>query len=343
MNFRHWVICLLSLTFMTVPVLADQVHLTNGDILSGTIVKLVDGQMTFNSDLIGETVIPLDHIQTLSSDAPVELHLSDGTILNRQLRPAEGRRFAFQSGDTVIGQELFIANIVSINPPAKPTPKWTGQLSAGLTSTHGNTKAENQNLSFRAKKRTDIDRITVNADYVRGRQEDPSTGMTNTTEDWWRTKAKYDYFINSKWYTYVDGRYERDAVAQLERRMVIGGGGGLQIIDTDRTQLSSELGLASLYEKFNNQTSSNSEISLQAGYELEHTISEGLQLFHDLTYYPSIEKFADYYLTTTAELRANFTARMFANVRAIFNYDATPAIGQGGTDIKYILGVGLDF
>jgi len=34
---------------------------------------------------------------------------------------------------------------------------------------------------------------------------------------------------------------------------------------------------------------------------------------------------------------------MFANFKVIFNYDTTPAIGQGSTDVKYLFGIGLTF
>ena len=57
----------------------------------------------------------------------------------------------------------------------------------------------------------------------------------------------------------------------------------------------------------------------------------------------SLDKFSDYYLTTTGELRAHFTERMFANFKVILNYDATPAVGAGSTDTKYMLGLGYSF
>ncbi|MHC4105002.1 MAG: DUF481 domain-containing protein, partial [Planctomycetota bacterium] len=54
-------------------------------------------------------------------------------------------------------------------------------------------------------------------------------------------------------------------------------------------------------------------------------------------------KFSDYYLTSTGEIRAHFTDRMFTNFKAIFDYDSTPAIGAGNTDVKYIWGIGWSF
>ncbi len=322
-------------------VLADQVVLKNGDSITGTIVKLTDGKMVFKSNLAGEIQIDLAGIRTLTSDKPLTIHLKDGTVLQSKVSSGQGDQFAI-TGNTLEDQSLSTADITAINPPAKPISKWVGQISAGMTSTHGNTKTDTLSSNFRAQKRTKIDRTTVSADYSKGEQENATTGVKSTTEDWWRAKAKYDYFISTKWYSFLDGRYERDGVADLDRRMVIGAGAGWQWLETDRTKWSFELGGASLYEQFKGSVK-NSELSMQAGYNLDHKLTDTVHFVHDLTYYPSLDKFSNYFLTTGAELRAYFSARMFANFRSTLNYDTSPAPGKGGTDTKYVIGIGLDF
>ena len=106
---------------------------------------------------------------------------------------------------------------------------------------------------------------------------------------------------------------------------------------------STEAGLASLYEKYDNTGDSNSELSMQFGYNFDKKLYKKIKFVHNLTYYPSVEEFSDYYLTTTGELRAYFTERFFANFKAILDYDATPAPGSGDTDVKYIFGLGMSF
>ena len=144
-------------------------------------------------------------------------------------------------------------------------------------------------------------------------------------------------------YGYLDTRYEKDAVAELDRRVTVGAGGGYQWIESDKMNFSSELGLASLYEKYDNQTDSNSEISMQLGYHFDRKLAENIVFINDLTYYPALQKFSDYYLTTTAEIRTKFSKAFFMNVKSILNYDATPAQGRHKTDIKYFLGLGYSF
>jgi putative salt-induced outer membrane protein YdiY len=321
----------------------DELHLMNGDRLTGKVTQLKDGKMLFKSDVAGDTTVDLTNIKTLNTEGPIEVHLKDGTSFNQKVSSAEAGRFAVEGTEAMKAQEFTVADIVSINPPPKPIPKWTGDISAGFTSTHGNTKTETISASLNLMKRTENDRTTINVDYAKGEQEDKDTGETETIEDWWRAKGKYDYFVSKKLYAFVDGRYEKDAVAELDRRMIIGGGAGYQWIESPEMNFSTEGGIASLYEKFDNQTDSNSEISIQLGYHFDKKLAKNISFTNDLTYYPSIDKFSDYFLTTTAGIRADFTERMFMTFKTIFNYDVTPAIGSGSTDVKYFLGFGYRF
>jgi putative salt-induced outer membrane protein YdiY len=321
----------------------DEIHLKNGDRISGKIQHLVDGKLTIKADVAGTVTVGLSDIQTLSSDEPIEVNLKDETGFKQKVSAAEAGRFAIEGSETTEAQEFAVSDIVSINPPPKPIPKWTGDISVGITSTHGNTKTEMVSANANFSKRTEKDRTTISTDYAKGEQEDPDTGETVTIEDWWRAKGKYDYFFSKKMYGYVDGRYEKDAIAELDRRTIIGVGAGYQWIESENMNFSSEFGLASLYEKYDNQTDSNSEISLQLGYNFDKKLRKNIKLVHDMTYYPAIDKFSDYYLTTTAGVRADFTEMFFVTAKAILNYDATPAIGAHKTDVKYFFGLGYRF
>ena len=342
MRYRVLIVATCLVLFVQAG-LGDELRLKNGDRLTGKIVQLVDGKLLFKSDVTGETTVALSNIETFNSDDPIEVHLKDGTSFKQKVSSAGAGRFVVEGDETLKAQEFAVGDIVSINPPAKPIPKWTGDVSAGLTLTRGNTRTETVSASLNLMKRTENDRTMINGDYAKGKQDNKTTGQTETIEDWWRLKGRYDYFVSKKLFAFVDGRYEKDAVANLDRRMIIGGGAGYQWVESPEMNFSTEGGIASLYEKFDNQTDSNSEISLQLGYHFDKKLVKKVSFTNDLTYYPSIDKFSDYFLTTTAGIRADFTERMFVTFKAIFNYDATPAIGAHSTDVKYFLGLGYRF
>ena len=341
MRYCFLIILTVFLAVQTVP--ADQVYLTNGDKISGKVIKLVDGKLTLKSELIGELTLKACDIKTLNSDEPVEVHLKDGTTFNCKLIKAEDGHFAIGGDNVLLAQNYEIAKVASFNPPEKSAAKLTGNAVAGFTSTHGNTKNESMNFSADMQKRTEKDRTTISAMYIRSEQENPKTKEISKTEDNWRLKGKYDYFLSKKCYVYLDGRYEKDSIAQLDKRMIIGVGNGYQWIETDAKNLSTEIGIASLYEKFDNQTDSNSELSIQAGYHFDAMLNEKIKFINDMTYYPTLSSLSDYLISTTAELRLSATDNMYTSFKTIFDYDTTPAKDSGSTDLKYIFGVGIGF
>jgi putative salt-induced outer membrane protein YdiY len=225
-------------------------------------------------------------------------------------------------------------------------PNWTGQISAGFTSTRGNSSTDSLSFSASAEKRREKDRTSLGADYANGRQKVPSTGKTATSEDWWRAMGKYDYFFAPKWYGFVNGRYETDKIALLDYRILGGAGLGHQFIENDRTNFSLEAGLAYQMEAFDvpaGVDDGSDQVTAQAGYKLTHQLKETIKLLHDLTYFPSMEEFSDYYLSTSGEIRAHFTENMFSSFKAILNRDSSPASGQGSTDTKFIVSIGWTF
>ena len=322
---------------------ADEIQFKNGNRITGKILHLTDGKLLFKSDIAGDVTVELSNIQTLSSDEPVTVTLKDNTSFSQRLLNAQNNRFSIPGDETISAQEFAVSDIISINPPAKPIPRWKGDLSLGITSMHGNTTTNSVTGSANLSKRTEKDRITVNADYAKSTQKNKDTGQKETIEDWWRTKEKYDYFFSKRMYGFAELRYEKDSIANLDRRVVVSLGAGYQWIETEKTNFSTEAGIASLYEKFDNQTESNSDITVQLGYTFETKLRDNVTFRNNLAYYPAIKKISDYYLTTTAELRADLTTNFYANFKTIFNFDNTPAIGSHKTDVKYFFGLGYSF
>jgi putative salt-induced outer membrane protein YdiY len=320
---------------------ADQVYLKNGDRWTGKIISLTEGKMVLNSDLAGQVTIDMKNIATFSSDSPLEIHLKDGTVLHQPVDAAEPNAFALKTAKPLQPQTLELAEVASINPPKA---KWTGNVSGAAGLTTGNTKSNSVAASASLARRTERDRTTIDADIAKNSQTDRDTGVSRTTEDWWRLRGEYDYFFTKKFFGFGNGRYEKDEIAGVNRRVVVGAGAGYQWIEDAKTSFSTNLGLASLFTKYDNVAQSNNQLSVQAGYTFSRQLWKNTKFLNDLTWYPSISNpGSDYFLTSTAELRANLTKAMFANFKVIFNYAGTPAPDRGNTDVKYMLGVGLTF
>jgi len=67
---RHTTRTLLTIVLLTFPALAaDQVVLTNGDTITGTIVKKDGDKLTVKSEFLGEVTMPWKAVKSIRSDA----------------------------------------------------------------------------------------------------------------------------------------------------------------------------------------------------------------------------------------------------------------------------------
>ena len=219
--------------------------------------------------------------------------------------------------------------------------KWSGDASLGATFTRGNSHTDDLNLTGNAVRRSEIGRLTLGASYFYGRQKDVVTRDESTTKDSWFLQGKYDYFMSEKLYLFANGRYEQDKIADLNERIVLGTGLGYQWIETPTFGFSTEAGTAWVHEDYDN--ANNSNWSGQAGYALECALNDSVKFIHTTKYYPVLEDFNDFLLTSQAELRSSLTKSMFASFKVSMDYDSTPAAGQKYLDTRYIVGIGIGF
>ncbi|MBW8015547.1 MAG: DUF481 domain-containing protein [Planctomycetes bacterium] len=336
-------VCILVLCF-SFSAFAGSVHLTNGDRLTGKIVKMAGGKLTLESEMAGTIEIPLKNIKTLDSDEELEMHFNNGTVVKKPvvISAAVGRVRIVGDG-TIDSQEIAIADLKLINPPLPEKPRWKGSVSLGMTYTSGNTNNETLAFSGALSKETDKDRITFGADLYKKQVETPNSSDKVTTEDWWKLRGKYDYFYTKRLYLFGEGRYEQDKIALLDRRVITGGGFGYQWIKSDTQNFSIEAGLSNVFEEFNNETPSTSKFSAISGYHYDRKFNNVFSLIHDTSFFPNTADTSDYYLTISAELRAKINTRMFTNFKVLYDYDTTPASNREKTDVKYIFGVGASF
>ncbi len=61
-----------------------------------------------------------------------------------------------------------------------------------------------------------------------------------------------------------------------------------------QTAFSTNVGLASLFEKYERQPDTNNALSLQVGYNFSQQLGKTTKFLHDLTGYPSLEEFSSY-------------------------------------------------
>jgi putative salt-induced outer membrane protein YdiY len=322
----------------------DRVFLRNGDRLSGEITQLSESTVTIQTALAGIVCVEIEDIATLTTDEPMNVRLRDGTVVSRKLDTSvPGRVNLLEDPNTPADAKSVVLSDITAIQKLSDKPHWKGNISGGMAVITGNTSSEAISGSIDLQKRSKTDRLTFAGDLTHTAQKNDETGDEDTTEDWWKLRGKYDYFLTRQFYVFGNGRYETDQIADLTRRVVVGGGPGYQWVESPTLNFSTETGIAEVFEEYENNTNTAKEISYQFNSHFDGKLNHRFKLIHDFSYFPSMEEFSDYYLTSTVELRAGLTETLYANLKVILDYDSTPAKEACDTDIKYLLGIGCNF
>ena len=113
---------------------ADELRMKNGDRLTGTVVAMESGKLTFKTTYAGKLSIAWDEIARITTDEPLRVRLLDGTTVEGKAEDAEEEDAVvvmpeWSGGMTV----LSTADIEAINPEIEPAVRWNGRVNAGGT------------------------------------------------------------------------------------------------------------------------------------------------------------------------------------------------------------------
>jgi len=318
----------------------DEVLFKNGDRITGKVVSVAEGKMIIDSKLAGTITVDMAEVKTFTTDAPIAVRTKDGqrlnapaatggpgTIkLNTPAAAAAGQR-------TVPFDDLKYVNF---------SEAWTGSVVAGAMFTRGNSFSDQVNVALDLTRRTEQDRWIFGAAYNFGRQRSGGAGDSFTSTDNWFASGEYDYFLNPKLFVYGSLRYDHDRIADLDYRLTPSLGVGYQWLDAPDLKFATEAGIAYVVEHFDDDTS-NDHLAAKLAYHVRKKFNESVELFHNLEYYPSLERFDDYLVITDAGVRATLTQKLFAEYKLEFRYDSTPAAGASRSDLRHLVGVGWKF
>jgi putative salt-induced outer membrane protein YdiY len=314
---------------------ADEVITNEGDHINGTVTRVADGKLTVHSAVVGDVVIPLSHVKTFSTLAPIELHLADGTVLVRQVAQSDPGQVAIVGAGVGEGQMVKVSSIEDVNP--QPL---TGSLALGGTLTRGNTFTDTLNANFKLGYKVKQEQFSFTGEYEYGKTKDQTTGVSQTTTDRWDLDGKYQHFFSKKFYGYVEAEVTKDRIAFLDLRFTPSGGVGYQWFDKAPFMFNTEAGAAWLYENYTNGTPTREDAALKLAYHLTYDFNPTVQAFNDVTYFPSLRSASVYVINADIGLHAKLTKNMFAELKIEWDFNSSPAIGALKNDERYVAALG---
>jgi len=342
-NYRlgRWMagLVLLVAPAMAMPAMADQILLNNGDRITGTIDSADGGKLIIVSPIAGKITVDMAKVKTFSTDGPIRIVLDDGTIIDQRVTEGSDGTFETAAGGMLAVQSVSLARIDTINPPPIA---WTGSITFNYSLAQGDTYAEQVGLNVDLLRRSKIDQIEVQGEYLFGKQK--INGVESTSTDQWDIESSYHYFMTKKLFVLGDVRVEKNRIQHLDIRVTPNAGVGYQFVETPDFNANVQGGLAWVYEDYTNLATPDENVSLRLAYHVDKTLwNERLKVFSDCAYYPSVENVSKYLILFTAGLRMDLTKTMFSELKTEVDYDSHPAPDSHRTDTQIILGVGWTF
>ena len=221
---------------------ADEVWLKNGDRLTGKVMSLEGGTLVFNTSYAGDLSIKWGEVVNLKTDEPIKVVLGDETTAQGLVTPGDPGKVKVKAEQIAEPVTVDLANVKTINP--KPPMTTKARVNVGASFTSGNTDTQDIYADGEFIARTDQNRYTIGGLYKRSEDNNVKT------DDKKLGYMKYDHFLTKKWYAYANATAEQDDFKDLDFRYTLGIGSGYQFIESERTNLSFELGLSYVNENY---------------------------------------------------------------------------------------------
>ena len=333
---------------------ADQITLTNGDRITGSVIRSDAKTLVVKTDNAGEVTLKWDSITAISAPGPLYIGLSDGQTIVGSVETVNGRfNITTQTAGAVATAKESVQFIRNSEEQTKiqaeidrfRNPRlvdlWVGNLDLGFAASRGNANTETLTLSTNAARATTRDKIAVYYTSIFS-SSDFSGGTSQTTANSKRGGVAYNLNLNKKAFVFGSVDLESDQFQDLDLRFTPAGGGGYHAIATTPTQLDLRMGAAANREFFSTGLNRTSAELLVGDYFL-HKFSAATHVEQKLDFLSN--------LSDTGAYRVNFDISGVTAIRKWFSWQVTisdrflsnPVPGRKKNDAIYSTGVRVSF
>ena len=215
---------LFTILLLATPLLAqDEIVLTGGDTLKGTITRHDAESVTLQHTALGVLVIPMDKITTIDGRTP-ELHFTPAPTASEADPTASSKDDSKPATDEATGEETL--------EPTPEKPEWKGSFS--LSGSYNTGTAENAALLIKISLGRDNDYETTNlSTFYRFASAD---GVTN--QSWYNLTGNQLWKLpelDTKWGIFADAQFDWSEQNSWQQRIAghLGGQYPLLIMKKD--------------------------------------------------------------------------------------------------------------
>ncbi|MBV8892353.1 MAG: DUF481 domain-containing protein [Acidobacteria bacterium] len=293
---------LLSLILLAAALVAhaDQVTITNGDRLSGLIMKADDMTLIMKTDYAGEVKLDWLQVAAIRCDRPLHVTLKNGRTFTGPVTTSDGR---LQIGTALAAPvEAAKSDIASLRSESEQAvyektlhpgvlEEWNGGATVAFALTHGNSQTKNLALAFTAARKTLNDKLGLYAQTVYASNDAPGA-VPSTTANAIQAGARYDHDLTARIFAFVTADFQTDALQGLNLRSVPGAGLGFHLLKSSATTLDFLAGIN--YTRENYTTFTRNFPAASFGEELMHKMRGSTVIAQKLDIYPDLSDLGEY-------------------------------------------------
>ena len=283
----------LGLLSLCGQALADEVHLKNGDRFTGTVVSEDDSVVVIRTEAAGEISIDKNSVDKV-----------------------------------VVDQVPVAAEIVE----KKEAPDlWSGEVTAGVAKSGGNTDTLEAKAGFAALRKTEGDELKLKGtgDYSETDGEEDAEA--------WAASARYGFDIfDGKWYNFYSLEADHDKFAAIDYRIVPSIGLGYRVVDNEEWKLTLDAAAGYEYTEYNDGTENTEEPILIGRSIFEKTFLGGSKLSNETAYYPTLDDFGQYRIKSETSFTNPLGDSLSLRLSFVVDYNSEPPEGIDKTDTQLI-------
>lgn len=314
---RFLVLAVFMAVFLAAPAAADELRLKNGDRITGEVVRLYDGKLTFKTPS-GPLVVAWNEVTALTTSKPVLVTRTGG---EPELRSLDG---------------LTLGDISALAIPPPPL-EWNGVANVGFVTSDGNTEVTSLRLDGELVAIRPKDRASVAAAVNRAEDLGVETA-DNTT-----FAFNYDRFLSDRLYVNGNAIFTSDEFKSLDLRTALGVAIGWDIWKTPRGLLSVNGGPGYVNENFEDPLEDDDYFALREGLRARYAVVPSVELFHNHDTYFGVTGDDNLFLKTQTGVRFRLIAGLVSTLQWDLDYDRTPAPGRENSDRTFAITLGYRF
>lgn len=342
----------------------DVIVFTNGDQLTGSLVREVGDSVIFKSDMAGEITVSTSKIKELRSNGQFVL-LEKNEVVKRKSRSAGTLHYA-DNNVSVTGQHpetvpvknlAYAIDSATFNKEvlANPSPfqGWAGSITGGATLVRATDYGETFTLGLGLARviptvsflppRT---RSTVNVLETYGKLTSPvvppttpATPAAVTKTSIFHADAEHDKYFTSRLYALANTAFDHNFSQGLNLQQIYGGGIGYTLLDSPVQHLDVKADVHYERQNFFAPTPNDNLIGSIFGQTYHRNLPYKIVFSENASYIPAWNKTSAYSAIFGAGLALPTYKRLSININALDNYLNNPAAGYNKNSFQFVTGV----